>query len=141
MKKIVIIGGGISGLSAGCYAKMNGYDVHIFEMHNLPGGLCTSWKRKGYTFDNCIHWLTGTSPNAPLHKVFQELGALHGKEIYYKEMSIKLFLKGQIINLYNDPDKLGKHLKEIAPEDSDMIDELADSLRKFYLLDKMPFFK
>ena len=27
MKKIVIIGGGIAGLSAGCYAKMNGYDA------------------------------------------------------------------------------------------------------------------
>ncbi|MFX0029036.1 MAG: phytoene desaturase family protein, partial [Candidatus Hermodarchaeota archaeon] len=141
MKKIVIIGGGIAGLSAGCYARMNGYDAHIFEMHNLPGGLCTSWKRKGYTFDNSIHWLEGTSPNSPFHKVFEELGALQGKKIYYKEMSIKLFLKNQIINLYNDPDKLAKHLKAIAPEDSNMIDELADSLRKFSLLSSMPLTK
>ena len=141
MKKIVIIGGGIAGLSAGCYAKMNGYDAHIFEMHNLPGGLCTSWKRKGYIFDNCIHWLEGTSPNSPFHRIFQELGAIQGKKIYYKEMSIKLFLKDQIINLYNDPDKLAKHLKEIAPEDSDMIDQLVDSLKKFHLLGSMPLTK
>ncbi len=26
-KKIVIIGAGIAGLSAGCYARMNGYDA------------------------------------------------------------------------------------------------------------------
>ncbi len=44
---IVIIGAGISGLSAGCYAAMNGYDVRIFEAHALPGGLFTSWKRRG----------------------------------------------------------------------------------------------
>ena len=141
MKKIVIIGGGIAGLSAGCYAKMNGYDAHIFEMHNLPGGLCTSWKRKGYIFDNCIHWLEGTMPNSPYHKIWQELGTIQGKEFYYKEMSIKYILKDQIINLYNDPDKLAKYLKEIAPEDSDMIDKLTEIVRKFCILGEMPLTK
>ena len=32
MKKIIIIGAGISGLSTGCYAQMNGYDTEIYEM-------------------------------------------------------------------------------------------------------------
>ena len=50
-KSIIIIGGGIAGLSAGCYAQMNGYQSQIFEMHHLPGGLCTAWERKGYVFD------------------------------------------------------------------------------------------
>jgi phytoene dehydrogenase-like protein len=36
--KPIIIGGGIAGLATGCYARMNGYDIKIFEMHNLPGG-------------------------------------------------------------------------------------------------------
>ena len=141
MEKIVIIGGGIAGLSAGCYAKMNGYDAHIFEMHNLPGGLCTAWKRKGYTFDICIQWLSGTSPGSPNHRIWQELGAARGKEIYYVEMPWKAFLKDQIINFYNDPDKLAKHLKEIAPEDSTMIEELAECVKKFYILDTMPLIK
>jgi phytoene dehydrogenase-like protein len=57
MKKVNIVGAGIAGLSAGCYLQMNGYDTQIFEAHNLPGGVCTSWKRKGYTIDNCIHCL------------------------------------------------------------------------------------
>lgn len=48
-KKMIIIGAGIAGLSAGCYAQMNGYQTTIFEMHDKPGGLCTAWKRKGYT--------------------------------------------------------------------------------------------
>jgi phytoene dehydrogenase-like protein len=29
---IIIIGAGISGLAAGCYAQMNGYRSHIFEL-------------------------------------------------------------------------------------------------------------
>jgi len=51
----IIIGADVAGLSAGCYGQMNGYDTKIFELHTLPGGLCTSWKRKGYVFDGCIH--------------------------------------------------------------------------------------
>ncbi|MCK4323768.1 MAG: NAD(P)/FAD-dependent oxidoreductase, partial [Armatimonadetes bacterium] len=54
-KSIIIIGAGIAGLSAGCYARMNGYRTTIFEMHDKPGGLCTSWKRRGYTIDGCLH--------------------------------------------------------------------------------------
>ncbi len=64
-KSITIIGAGIAGLSVGCYAQMNGYRTKIFEMHNKPGGLCTAWKRNGYTIDGCIHHLAGASASRP----------------------------------------------------------------------------
>jgi flavin-dependent dehydrogenase len=35
--RVVIVGAGISGLSAGCYAAMNGYNMEIHEAHALPG--------------------------------------------------------------------------------------------------------
>ena len=35
-KTIIIIGAGIAGLAAGCYAQMNGYRSQIFELHTLP---------------------------------------------------------------------------------------------------------
>jgi thioredoxin reductase len=38
-KRIIIIGGGIAGLSAGIYSVMNGFDTEIIEMLNLAGGL------------------------------------------------------------------------------------------------------
>jgi phytoene dehydrogenase-like protein len=53
-ESILIIGAGVSGLSAGCYAQMNGYRSQIFELHSIPGGLCTSWKRRGYVFDGGV---------------------------------------------------------------------------------------
>jgi len=37
-KSVVIIGGGIAGLAAGCYARMNGFRARIFELHDRPGG-------------------------------------------------------------------------------------------------------
>jgi len=35
----------MAGLAAGCYGQMNGYETEIYELHNLPGGVCTAWER------------------------------------------------------------------------------------------------
>ena len=62
MKKVIIIGSGIAGLSCGIYAKLNGFETEIFEMHSISGGECTGWDRGEYHFDGCIHWLMGSKP-------------------------------------------------------------------------------
>jgi phytoene dehydrogenase-like protein len=49
--KLIIVGAGISGLSAGIYARQSGFDVTIYESHMIPGGASTSWRRKGYFFE------------------------------------------------------------------------------------------
>ena len=36
-KKVVIIGAGVSGLSAGIYALQAGYSVEIYEKNKMPG--------------------------------------------------------------------------------------------------------
>ncbi len=79
-KSIIIIGAGIAGLSAGCYGQMNDYRTQIFEMDNArPGGLCTSWKRKGYIIDGCMHWLLGSKPGTGFYCIWEELGAVQGE--------------------------------------------------------------
>ena len=112
-KKVIIIGAGIAGLSAGCYARMNGYEAEIYESHTLPGGLCTSWKRKGYTFDGCIDWLIGTIPDTSFYPIWRELGAIQGHRI----LKHRVFFRypdwdGRTLTVYCDVDKLEKHLKE-----------------------------
>ena len=46
-KKIIIIGAGLSGLTAGVYGQNNGFLTEIFEKNPVPGGLCRNWVRKG----------------------------------------------------------------------------------------------
>lgn len=55
MNKVVIVGAGIARLSAGIYALQSGIDVTFFEVHTIPGGNCTSWRRKGYLFEGGLH--------------------------------------------------------------------------------------
>jgi phytoene dehydrogenase-like protein len=56
---VIVIGAGIGGLSSGLHLVDKGYKTLILEAHTSPGGLCTSFERKGFTFDTCIHWLVG----------------------------------------------------------------------------------
>ena len=78
-KSMIIVGAGIAGLSTGCYARMNGYKTTILEMHSIPGGLCTAWKRRGHAFDISMHWRLG-SKSGPFHQVWQELGLVNGEQ-------------------------------------------------------------
>ena len=131
-KKIIIIGAGIAGLSAGCYAQINGYESEIYEMHNLPGGLCTSWNRKGYIFDGCLHWLMGTRQGTSFYKYWDEIGALKDMKFSYHSMQIQMEDRtGKKIKLFADVDMLERQLLKVAPEDEGSIRELTAAVRKF----------
>lgn len=129
-KKVIIVGAGIAGLSAGSYLQMNGYKTEIFELHDIPGGLCTSWKRKGFTFDGCIHWLVGSSPSNSLHELWEELGAVQGKTmIDFDEYTRIEYEPGKFFTVYTDADRLEAEMKRVAPEDSQSIDELIRGIK------------
>jgi len=128
---IIIIGAGIAGLSAGCYLQMNGYKTHIFEMHNLPGGVCTAWQRKDYTIDGCMHWLAGSGTASAMYRVWNELGVFKNHTFYDHDEYVQVETReGGRFTLYVDPDRLEQHMLELAPEDSAVIKEFAGALRK-----------
>ncbi len=130
-KSIIIIGAGIAGLSAGCYGRMNGFRTRIFEMHKKPGGLCTSWKREGYTINGCIHWLVGSSPTSSFFRLWEELGALRGKSVINHEEYGRIEgADGRHFAVYTDIDRLERHMKEISPEDAAVIDEFINAVRR-----------
>lgn len=138
-KSIVIIGAGIAGLAAGTYAQMNGYDSVIFEMHDKPGGLCTSWKRKGFTIDGCIHHLAGSGPNSEIHQIWRELGAADTQDFIFYDEIVQVEADGLALTVYSDIDRLEQHMKEIAPEDSETIEEYIAAARAFTSIDLLAF--
>ena len=56
MKKIAVIGSGFSGLSAACYLSAAGYEVHVFEKNDRPGGRARQLHANGYVFDMGPSW-------------------------------------------------------------------------------------
>ncbi len=131
MKKIAIIGAGVAGLSAGCYALMNGYRVDIFESHNLPGGVCTSWRRGDYLFDHCLHWVLGSGRGNSLYPLFEELGVAPGVEFYYPERFRKIRAGGKDLIVYTDIDRFEEELLALFPQEEKSIRRLAGQVRFF----------
>jgi len=130
-KRVVVIGGGIAGLSAGVYAKKCGFDVTILESHSIAGGICTSWKRKGYLFEGAMHWLTGSSKKEPLYKLWKHIGALNDDVAIHRSEPFKEYnYKGTPIRLYRDVDMTEKHLIELSPSDEKEIRLLCKNIRK-----------
>jgi phytoene dehydrogenase-like protein len=130
-KSILIIGAGVAGLSAGCYAQMNGYDSQILELHTQPGGLCTSWSRKGFTFDGCIHWLVGSGEDGLMNNLWKELGALKEREIVNHDEFMRIQeTDGRTLIMYTNINRFEKHLLELSPVDKKQILELASTVRK-----------
>ena len=130
MKKVLIIGAGIAGLTAGIYARLCGFDVQIVEQHNLPGGQCTGWDRKGYHFDGCIHWLVGSKKGTPLHRIWRDTGALDDSVV---TTTYKAFVRcedgSRSVTIFTDADVLEEHLLGTSPPDAQRIRRLCRDIR------------
>jgi len=129
---LIIIGAGIGGLAAGCYAQMNGFETAIFESHDKPGGVCTSWRRGDYWFDGCIHHLAGAGSGSPMHRIWQELGALLDERVlFFDELTRVEGPDGKTFIVYTDAERLEQHMLELAPDDAKPIRAYARAAARF----------
>lgn len=130
-KKIIIIGGGVAGLSAGIYAAINNFDTEILEMGSIAGGQCTAWERKKYRFDYCLHWLVGTSKGAFNH-IWKETNVLNDTtEIINHSIHSQITDEnGNDFIIYADIDRWEKYLLEFSPEDEKPIRQMCNEMRK-----------
>ena len=70
---VIIIGAGIGGLVCGCYLAKAGMKVLIAEQHYKPGGYCTSFKRKSFTFDAAAHSFGGYRYDGNMNEILRGL--------------------------------------------------------------------
>jgi phytoene dehydrogenase-like protein len=131
-KKVLIIGGGMAGMSAGAYLQMNGFDTEIFELNQTPGGVCTSWKRGDYTVDWCIHWLVGSGTSDSLYERWSELIDMSHVEVVNHEEFMRVEDEhGNQLRVFTDLDRLEAEMLEKAPEDAEKIKEFIHACKKF----------
>jgi phytoene dehydrogenase-like protein len=129
-KEIIIIGAGVAGLSAGIYARLNGFRARIFEMNAIAGGQCTAWDRKGFRFDYCIHWLIGTRSSV-YYNMWRETHVL-GDSVQVVDSPIHSYVKdekyGDFI-IYSDIDRWQEYLVKMAPEDEKSIRKMCRQMK------------
>ncbi len=78
-KKAIIIGSGIAGLATAIRLQNHGFDVHVYEINDTPGGKLTEFYKSGYRFDCGPSLFT-------MPQFVEELFQISGKEIseYFK---------------------------------------------------------
>lgn len=128
-KHLVIIGGGLAGLSVGCYARASGLATTIVEHGGALGGVCTAWERGRYLVDGCIHWLTG----GPFDAIYRELGILPGVATHVLDnfATYRDVRSGRSIAVTRDLAALHAALIAISPADAAEIRRLIDGAVDF----------
>jgi phytoene dehydrogenase-like protein len=121
-EKMVIVGAGISGLSTGFYARLNGFETTIFEADTGPGGLCAAWTRKGYTFDTSMHLVT-SSKEGPFREMWEELGVVGDREFHYHSSLYAIEGRTKHLDFSTDAKLLLPALIELSPEDRALSEE------------------
>jgi phytoene dehydrogenase-like protein len=124
-KKIVIIGAGVAGLTAGVYSRFNGFDTTIVEAHSRSGGLLSTWERGGRILNRVNVYFFGCNDKFEvINTIWKELDVIDNLKFDYPDvyMRVEPLKKGDpVVNFYTDPEKLEKHLLEISSEDEIII--------------------
>lgn len=119
----IIIGAGISGLVCGCYLAKAGMKVLIVEKNANPGGYCTSFTRKGFTFDSCAHSIGGLGKEGIVRQVMQELDLSYLKFRKFDPLDI-IIAPDYTISFWSDIDKTIHELQENFPSEATNISDL-----------------
>lgn len=123
---VIIVGAGISGLVAGCYLAKAGMKTLIVEKNRNPGGYCTSFKRKGFTFDSCAHSMGGVSGNGIVTRVLKELD-INDRLSFSKYDPLDIIqAPDHRISFWSDLDRTVEELQSNFPKDSGNIRKFVD---------------
>ena len=97
MKKIIIIGGGITGLSSAWRLSEKGCKVNVIECDNSIGGLAKSIKIENYLFDIGPHSFFSEDEEI-FEKVMDLFKGEPGEMPKYTNRSFKILFKGKYID-------------------------------------------
>ena len=127
--KVVIIGSGMSGLTAGAYLAKAGHAVTIFEQFPSPGGVTATVKQAGFGWDIGPLLLEGFAPGDKGRRILEELGVSAQVPSVQADRGLSM----PEFALWRPQEYAGPHwrrdrLKELFPEESRAL----DSYYRFY---------
>jgi C-3',4' desaturase CrtD len=104
--RVIVIGAGIGGLTAGALLARRGYQVTIFDQAIVPGGCASTFKRRGFTFDVGATQVAGLEAGGIHKRIFDELQVELPKATIC-DPACAVFLPGETesINVWRDREK------------------------------------
>jgi diapolycopene oxygenase len=139
-KKVIVIGSGLGGLSAGISLAQEGYAVTIHEKNAQVGGKLNVLKERGYTFDLGPSILT-------LPHIFERLFERSGRRMkdYIPIRALRphwrnFFEDGKVVDLYPEPERMAEEARKVG-EDPAQVRRFLDYSARLYELVNAGYFE
>ena len=137
MKRVVVIGAGLGGMSAAIKLARSGFEVAILEKNSQVGGKLNRLEEKGFSFDLGPSIFT-------LPHIFRSLFDADGKRledyISLKRLDLQwrnFFEDGTIIDLWEDPERMRSELMRFGPQTfSEYKGFLSYSRQQYQIIDR-----
>ncbi|ALO50002.1 phytoene desaturase family protein [Hoylesella enoeca] len=131
MKRCIIIGSGLGGLSCGVILARNGYQVTILEQGTQIGGCLQCFRRDGVKFETGMHFIGSAERGQTLHRLMHYLEMdniplsrldKHGYDV--------ISLSGECFRLANGRGPFIEQLSERFPHETDHIVKYYDLIEE-----------
>lgn len=124
-QQVVIVGGGMAGLTAACYLAKSGYQPLLIEQQEITGGLVNSFDFHGFILDGGIRSIESSGVLKPM---IRDLGL----KIEFERSPVTLGIKDRVISLssIDDLQSYESLLVELFPEDQKEIQTIIKKIRK-----------
>ena len=134
---VVVIGGGIGGLSCGALLARAGRSVLVVEADERPGGFAQNLTEGGYDFDLAIHVIMSLEPEGPfgqgmVHAVLQHLGVADELEYAALDPFYAVQLEDERVVLPGGRDAHVSTLARLGADDARSVAALFDAYEQAY---------
>jgi len=123
-KDVIVVGGGIAGLTAALSLANKGKEVLLLEKNETCGGLMNSFVRDGFRFEGGARALVNAGLVKPLVKEF-------GLDVEMLPNPITLGVEDRVLKIEGERslDAYAELLKSLYPESGEDVDRIVDAIR------------
>lgn len=133
-KKVIVIGGGISGLATASLAAKKGFEVLLFEKNATLGGRAMMFKKDGFMFDMGPSWYM-------MSEVFERFFSYFGKKTsdYYELVKLDpkyriIFSKNEVYDMASNKALNYKYFEKIEPNSTPNVKKYLERAQEMYQL-------
>ncbi len=122
---VIVIGGGIAGLTAAAYTSKSGKKTLLIEKQEKIGGLVNSFEHNGFVFDGGIR---ATEDLGILVPMLNQLGI----DVPFTENPVSIGVEDKMVNVVDNHSLLDyqKMLCDLYPENTDDIKKIISEIEK-----------
>jgi len=129
---VAVVGAGIGGLTAAALLAKRGLRTLVIEQHYLPGGACTSMRRRDITFDVGVAMMFGFGPTGfnPHRFIMNELE--EPIDVIPHESLYRMHLMGRDLTFWRDFERFFRELAALFPHQETELRRLYDHFHSIY---------